>query len=381
MAEAMLRSWLVEPLSREVALALERLAACPDVQAIAVMPDVHLAPDVCNGVALATNETIYPQAVGGDIGCGMAALAFEAEAELLRDERQAARVLSQLYRLVPSNKQASTRAPELPTALEEEPLTAPALTRLRQREGRLQFGTLGRGNHFLEFQRADDGRLWLLVHSGSRAMGQAIRAHHLDQVTADKGGDKGGGSLIALSAQGPTGLAYLADHDWARRYAAASRRQMAERAAFALAQLGVDACEETFFQCDHNHVQRERHAGRGLWVHRKGALAAQAGNVGAIPGSMGTASYHVTGRGLAAALCSSSHGAGRRFSRSEARKKTSVRQLERELRGVFFDHRRARQLCDEAPSAYKEIGAVMRAQRDLTRIVRRLVPVLSYKGV
>lgn len=372
MAEAILRSWLVEPLSREVATALERLVAWPDVRAIAVMPDVHLAPDVCNGVALATSETIYPQAVGGDIGCGMAALAFDAEADVLRDERAVARVLSQLYRLVPSNKHALTSAPELPVALEEEPLAAPALTRLRQREGRLQFGTLGRGNHFLEFQEADDGRLWLLLHSGSRAMGQAIRAHHLTRCSAD--------GSPSLPAESPEGCAYLSDHAWARRYAAASRRQMVERAVDALAQLGVNALEETFFQCDHNHVRRELHDGRKLWVHRKGALAAQDGSVGAIPGSMGTASYHVVGRGLPAALCSSSHGAGRRWSRGEARQRTSVRKLERELHAVFFDHRLARQLCDEAPSAYKEIGAVMRAQRELTRIVRRLVPVLSYKG-
>lgn len=300
------RCWLVSPLSVEVTRALERLAAARDVQAIAVMPDVHLAPDVCNGVALATSETIYPQAVGGDIGCGMAALAFDAEAACLRDERLAARVLAGLYQRVPTNKHPLATSPELPPTLAEAPLSAPAVEALKRREGRLQLGTLGRGNHFLELQEADNGRLWLLVHSGSRAMGQALRAHHLARCTVDETG----GRLPYLLADSPEGRAYLADHDWALRYAAESRRLMVERTAEPLAGLGIDAEWSTFEQAHHNHVQRERHLGRELWVHRKGALPAQQGISGVIPGSMGTASYHVIGRGLEAALCSARTGRG-----------------------------------------------------------------------
>ena len=131
---------------------------------------------------------------------------------------------------------------------------------------------------------------------------------------------------------------------------------------------------------NHNHVRLETHGDRPLWVHRKGALSAQAGEAGVIPGSMGSASFHTLGRGLPDSLCSSSHGAGRALSRTEASQRIGERQLLAEMRGVWFDQRQAGQLRDEAPSAYKDICAVMRAQRDLTRIVRRLQPVLNYKG-
>ncbi|HZZ71657.1 MAG TPA: RtcB family protein, partial [Pirellulales bacterium] len=144
---------------------------------------------------------------------------------------------------------------------------------------------------------------------------------------------------------------------------------------------GVVANRETLIHSNHNHVRRETHAGQAYWVHRKGALSAARDEPGVIPGSMGSASFHVMGRGEVSALCSSSHGAGRACSRGEASKKINVRRLEREMQGVWFDHRQAALLRDEAPSAYKDIQAVMRAQRDLTRIERELRPLLSYKGV
>jgi tRNA-splicing ligase RtcB len=133
--------------------------------------------------------------------------------------------------------------------------------------------------------------------------------------------------------------------------------------------------------CHHNHVRRETHTGEELWVHRKGAISAAAGEPGLIPGSMGTRSFHVEGRGCAEALASSAHGAGRRLSRTEARQALTPRDVLRELREVRFDHRLASSLREEAPSAYKDIDGVMRAQADLVRIVRRLRPVLSFKGV
>jgi tRNA-splicing ligase RtcB len=136
----------------------------------------------------------------------------------------------------------------------------------------------------------------------------------------------------------------------------------------------------SLIECDHNHVRREVHASNALWVHRKGAMPAEAGAMGVIPGSMGSASYHVEGRGMESALCSSAHGAGRVMSRSEARRRISVRALEEEMRGVHYDRRIAHRLPEESPSAYKDISKVMRAQRDLVRIVRRLRPLLVYKG-
>jgi tRNA-splicing ligase RtcB (3'-phosphate/5'-hydroxy nucleic acid ligase) len=143
---------------------------------------------------------------------------------------------------------------------------------------------------------------------------------------------------------------------------------------------GVDADRDSLLHCNHNHVRLETHLGAPLWVHRKGAVSAHLGEPGIIPGSMGSASFHVTGRGNAASLCSSSHGAGRRLSRTEARQVIPTEDLERQLRGIWFDHRLANGLREEAPSAYKNIQHVMRAQKELTCIVRQLRPVLSYKG-
>jgi tRNA-splicing ligase RtcB len=169
---------------------------------------------------------------------------------------------------------------------------------------------------------------------------------------------------------------------WALDYADASRLAMVHAACDVLARvLGVQAEEGTFVSCHHNHVRRETHFGEPLWVHRKGAMSAAAGEPGLIPGSMGTHSYHVEGRGCEESLASSAHGAGRRLSRTDARRTLSTRDVGRELRGVWFDHRLAPGLREEAPSAYKDIDDVLRAQRDLVRIVRRLRPVLSFKGV
>ena len=171
------RSWLAAPLPADVAHSIERLARAEDVQHIAIMPDVHLASDVCVGVALATRTLIYPAAVGNDIGCGMAAIGFAADADLLADERAAAHVLAGMYERIPAIKYARGMvAEQLPKNLQEVRLSDPGLEKLKMREGRYQLGTLGRGNHFVELQADEDNRLWLIVHSGSRGMGQAIAA-------------------------------------------------------------------------------------------------------------------------------------------------------------------------------------------------------------
>ncbi len=144
--------------------------------------------------------------------------------------------------------------------------------------------------------------------------------------------------------------------------------------------LGARPVAGTRFGCLHNHVRRESHDGEALWVHRKGAVSAAAGEPGIVPGSMGTRSFHTEGRGAAASMASCSHGAGRVLARGEARRRISVADLRREMGDVAFDGRRARDLVEEAPSAYREVGAVLRAQTDLVRVVRRLRPVLVHKG-
>ena len=366
--------WVAENPGREVRAALERLAASDDVQRVAVMPDVHLASGVCVGTVTATSRRIFPAAVGGDVGCGVAVLRFDAPADVLASPKPAAALLGELYRSLPFLKHATRDARPLPETLTAVPLSTPALEALKTRDARLQLGTLGRGNHFVELQRGEDGGLWLMVHSGSRAVGPAIRDHHLRTAHDDHG-------LGWLDANSAEGERYLADAAWARAYARENRRRMVDAIAASMAKLfGVQAELDTYLDCDHNHVARERIAERELWVHRKGALAAHEGQPGAIPGSMGSASYHVVGRGEPDALCSSSHGAGRAMSRSDARKCITRKQLLADAQGVFFDHRLSDRLREEAPAAYKDIGSVMRAQRELTRIVRRLEPLLVYKG-
>ena len=369
-------AWLAEPLAPDVGRSLDRLRSAGDVVRVAAMPDVHLAEDVCVGVAAATTRRIYPSAVGGDIGCGMAALRFDCGADSLAGEDAAARMLTALHRDVPVLVHSRDAMDEpLPDGLEDAPLSCPSLDSRRRRDGRVELGTLGRGNHFVELQSDDEGRLWLMVHSGSRAMGGAIRDHHLRRAAADPSG------LAFLDADSELGRAYLADHAWALRYADANRRAIvAAVIAIAGRLLGARPDDASLIVCDHNHVRREVHDGAELWVHRKGALPAADGEPGIIPGSMGTSSFHTLGRGHPASLRSSSHGAGRTMSRSEARARIRVRDFEREVEGVWFDHRLARRLVEEAPGAYRDVGRVMRAQHDLTRVVRRLRPVLVHKG-
>jgi tRNA-splicing ligase RtcB len=367
------KAWLAEPLPREVSQSIDRLRACDDVAAVAIMPDVHLAREVCVGAVVATRRLIYPAAVGGDIGCGMAAIAFDADAALVDNERAAASVLSGLYELVPANKHRRPR--DFPPSLHEKSLSDARLARIAARDGRVQLGTLGRGNHFLELQADHDGRLWAMVHSGSRAVGQAIAEWHA------RSGQGVGSALKWLDADGPTGQAYLSDATWARSYAAENRLAMLHALDGLLRSLfAVNADWKTLIHADHNHVQREWHGNDEYWVHRKGAQSAAADEPGVVPGSMGAPSFHTAGRGCAESLRSCSHGAGRRLSRGEARQSISGAEFQRQVGWLWYDHRRAFALRDEAPGAYKDIREVMRAQRDLAKIVCELRPVLGYKG-
>ncbi|MCB9886303.1 MAG: RtcB family protein [Planctomycetes bacterium] len=361
--------WLGEPLPKAVAQAIDRLAAARGVMHVAVMPDVHLADHVCVGTVLGSDAWLYPQAVGGDIGCGMAAVRLHASTDALADEDAAAALFARLRHEVPPVRQFRPQ----PVALGE--LSDPALQHRVERDARIEFGTLGRGNHFLEVQADENDALWLMVHSGSRALGPAVRDHHLAR------GEPVGKGLVALAADG-AGKDYLHDTEVAVAYAEHNRRAIAAAAERALRDaLGIEIDWPTWFQSTHNFVRREHHDGRELWVHRKGAASAREGEPGIVPGSMGTRSFHVTGRGHAAALCSCAHGAGRALARGAAARAITVRDLERDLRGVFFERDLAPRLRDEAPGAYKDIGAVMRAQRELVRVERVLRPVLAYKAV
>jgi tRNA-splicing ligase RtcB len=373
-----LAHWFVSgPLPADVERSLSRLAGAPGVVRLAVMPDVHLAEAVCIGVVLATDALLYPAAVGGDIGCGMLAEQLDVPAERLADARVAARVLAALGEHLPRDRHRRDELPPWPPGLDcgDGALGDPRLISLARRDGRAQLGTLGSGNHFIELQQDEEGSLWLMLHSGSRGLGPAIRAHR------EHAGREVASGLRALEADSEAGQQYLRDAAWARRYAAENRAAMrAQVEAILHETLGAHPVSGSLVSCDHNHVQREEHEGRPLWVHRKGAISARAGEMGIIPGSMGSPSYHVEGRGHADALQSASHGAGRVMSRSEARRRITPRELRRQLEGLWYDHRMQAALLEEAPGAYKDIGKVMRAQRELVRIVRTLTPVLCFKG-
>lgn len=375
-SDATLRTWIHEPLAIDVSAQLRRLGRSEGVEHIAVMPDVHLAEGVCIGTVLACDGRVFPQAVGMDIGCGMAAVRLDGTADLLDKDSVATTLLRGLERLVPAHRHAGAREPGwVPDRVLGGELSHGKLTRLISREGTVQFGTLGRGNHFLEIQADGEDRLWLMVHSGSRAMGHAIATRHLDRASRTPTG------FACFEASTPEGQAYLADANWAVEYARENRARMLESAATLFDALcGVSRVDGTAFDSVHNFVREEEHGGRHLFVHRKGANSAAADETSIIPGSMGTSSFHVTGRGCDEALRSCSHGAGRALSRTEARRRITRTALLRDMGEVRFDLRRARNLVEEAPAAYKDITAVMRAQKPLVRRLRELRPLLNHRG-
>ena len=369
-------TWLAAPMGHEVSGAIARLRRAPDVQQIAVMPDVHLAADVCIGVVIATSHLIYPQAVGGDIGCGMLAVGLDIESAALRDPRVAGQLLNALGRAVPARRRNRSAIIPQPGDVANDTLSHPSLDSIRRNEGATEFATLGSGNHFIEIQADEGGRLWLMVHSGSRALGPSIRDHHLSRAQPV------GNRLRVFDATSDTGAEYLHDASCARRFADASRRATAEEVGRVLAKtLGAQVCWDTVIMTDHNHVSLEHHGGRDLWVHRKGAMSAQLGERGVLPGSMGSVSFHVEGRGHEEALCSSAHGAGRSLSRTAAREQVTARAFSRQMEGIWYDSRKMEALRDEAPAAYKDIRAVLRAQKEMVKVIRTLRPVLNYKGV
>ena len=377
MLDAPLHLWTAGPLPRGVEDVLQRLCRTEGVTHVAVMPDVHLAAEFCVGTVVASDTFLYPNAVGGDIGCGMLALQFAASDDgPALDATAAARILGELQMACSTRRHHRRTVPPLPPELASAPLSDPALrAQLQGDDCRTQLGTLGAGNHFLELQR-DASTLWLMLHTGSRHLGQCILHHHLPKCRRLDTG------IFALPIDSADGRAYLHDVQIARAWARENRRLLAQAAAGVLERiLGLTALPGTHYDCDHNHVSPETHFGHQWFIHRKGATAAHASQKGLIPGSMGTLSFHTTGLGNPESLASSSHGAGRALSRTEARNTITLSALRQQIRHVWYDARLERHLREEAPSAYKDATKVMHAQAALTAITRRLSPVLVYKGV
>jgi tRNA-splicing ligase RtcB len=356
--------WWADPPPADVQRRLEQLRRLPDVARVVVLPDVHLGGEACVGVAVGTHTRLYPDLVGNDVGCGVAAVPLPG-AEWHHDAGAA--VLAAMNEAAPIRVRARGQRAELPVDLQAHAWP------FRVRDDGT-FATLGRGNHFLELQRDGDDQLWLTVHTGSRALGPAVQAWYRERATP--------GPLPWLDAEQALGAAYLHDIHALRRWARASRASLLHTASAAItALLGGAPDFDEALDVDHDHAQREVHGGVELLVHRKGAIEAAHGALAVIPGSMGTPTFHVRGRGHDAALGSASHGAGRCLSRGDAHRQVRAVDLRRQLGEVLVDARKLHHLVSEAPCAFKPIERVMRAQRELVAVVRQLEPLVSHKGV
>ena len=344
---------------------------------VAAMADAHVASGVAVGTVFATEHAVVPAALGGDLGCGMAAVRLgPGTREALRDRRALERLLARLASAIPVGDAVhrSGGRGAIDEALLAPSLSTHALERTREALLPRHLATLGGGNHFLELDRDAEGELWLLVHSGSRGLGAAVAAHHARVASSREG------ALVALDARRAEGSAYLADQGWALAVARANRRALVARALEVLADDLPALAADEVVDVHHNFVARERWLARDVLVHRKGAISVPEGAKALVPGSMGTASYLVEGLGNPLAFGSCSHGAGRVMSRTEARARITPRAHEAAVRHVVVHGGSGRALLEESPAAYRDVVEVLRAQEDLVRRLVRLEPVAVLKG-
>lgn len=374
---------------------LENVARLPFIfKHVAAMPDVHWGMGATVGSVIATKGAVVPAAVGVDIGCGMIAAKTNLVAGDLPDNLHAVRLAIEYA--IPhgrtDNGGDNDRGawgdviPSLPEAMNAT-LTAivakhPKLDRGAKRAPK-HLGTLGTGNHFIEVCLDEDQNVWVMLHSGSRGIGNQIGQYFIERAKENMRR-----WFITVPDQD---LAYLPDGTedfqdyvwavgWAQDYARENRAQMMTATLVAMStSLGrpVTASMEAV-NCHHNYVARENHFGQNVIVTRKGAVRAREGDLGIIPGSMGTGSFIVRGKGNKEAFCSCSHGAGRAMSRGAAKKAITLEQHAEAMKGI--EARLDADVIDESPAAYKDIGAVMAAQSDLVEIVHRLRQVVNVKG-
>jgi tRNA-splicing ligase RtcB (3'-phosphate/5'-hydroxy nucleic acid ligase) len=383
-----IRSWAPPHTIEAAALKqLKAIASLPWVaHHVAVMPDVHLGRGATVGSVIAMKGAVAPAAVGVDIGCGMAAVRTTLRAGQLPDN------LRSLRDAIEDRVPVGRAFHEDPVWGEAEDETRSPVAALLGRFGELtsqvqglagrsagQLGTLGGGNHFIEICLDTESRVWILLHSGSRHIGAALAEHHMEAARrAFHGMLLPDPDLAVFFAGTPPFEAYRRDLLWAQDYARLNRELMLERVESVLIEKWPRIGFDSKVSCHHNYVAEEHHFGEDLLVTRKGAIRAGEGEMGIIPGSMGTRSYIVRGKGNPLSFESASHGAGRRMSRTQARKAFTVRDLERQTEGV--ECRKDRGVLDELPKAYKDIDRVMAEQEDLVEVVATLKQVLCVKG-
>lgn len=381
------------PLEPEAHQQLQNIAAIPFVGPwVAVMPDVHLGKGATVGSVIPTRGAIIPAAVGVDIGCGMAAVRTTLRASDLPDNL--AQLRSSIERSVPVGNGPGGEHRCLPDSHETRLAQSGLVTRLeaikakhrRIRTDKLdrQIGTLGGGNHFIEICLDETGAVWVMLHSGSRGTGNLIGTYFIEQAREQLAHRVLGFHLpdkdLAFFMEGePLFDDYVDAVSWAQDYARANREAMMARVLAEMRhRLPKFQLEKLAVNCHHNYVQKETHGGEELLVTRKGAVSAREGELGIIPGSMGTQSYIVRGKGNPDSFHSCSHGAGRVMSRTAARQQITLKQHREATAHV--ECRKDAAVIDESPAAYKPIDAVMAAQSDLVEVVHTLRQVVCIKG-
>jgi tRNA-splicing ligase RtcB len=384
------------PVEDEARKQLANAARLPIVfKHIAAMPDVHLGIGATVGSVIPTVKAIIPAAVGVDIGCGMMACKTTLHANDLPDNLGPLR--SAIERAVPHGSSPrkmgrdqgswenppdsvdqvwSTLADEFDALCELHP-------RLKNTNNRKHLGTLGTGNHFIEVCLDEDGAVWFMLHSGSRGVGNAIGTHFIELAKKDAEANQRNLPDQDL-AYFEEGAQYFGDYvravGWAQKFAARNREVMMANLIATVRKVIGKPFESHVeaVNCHHNYVQQERHFGEDVFVTRKGAVSAKRGELGIIPGSMGARSYIVRGLGNAESFESCSHGAGRVMSRTKAKKMFTVDDQIKATQGV--ECRKDKDVIDEIPMAYKDIDAVMDAQKDLVEVVHTLKQVVCVKG-
>jgi tRNA-splicing ligase RtcB len=360
---------------------------------VAAMPDVHYGIGATVGSVIATSKAIIPAAVGVDIGCGMIAAKTTLAASDLPDNLGPLRAA--IERAVPHGRAPGARDPgawskvpgSVDTAWAELEPEFSALARdhpkLEKTNHRSHLGTLGGGNHFIEVCLDEAGAVWFMLHSGSRGVGNAIGTMFIELAKQDALRHQANlpDRDLAYFEEGSRHFGdYVRAVGWAQKFAALNREVMMRRvieAAKSVLRKNFQSHVEAV-NCHHNYVQQETHFGADVYVTRKGAVSAKAGQLGIIPGSMGARSYIVRGKGNAQSFESCSHGAGRVMSRGEAKRRFTLADHRAATAGV--ECRKDKDVIDETPAAYKDIDAVMAAQRDLVDVVHTLKQVVCIKG-
>jgi tRNA-splicing ligase RtcB len=347
------------------------------------MPDFHPGLGAMIGSVVPSRNVLFPAIIGGDIGCGMTAMQLRVEASRLNLDLT--RIREGILAAVPTgtgqNRQVTDRVKH--SQLWQRETRAPVLGSRVLRKLIRQFASLGGGNHFIELQADEEDQAWLMLHSGSRYVGVLVRDYYVEEGKDLDGIElKKYASAPYLPVESKIARDYLFDLNFSVDFARESRKEMCLRILEVLNQTipQVEASlVDGVIDIAHNTISAEKLWGETRYVHRKGATAAQKGMIGLIPGSMGSNSYVVEGRGNEFGFASCSHGAGRRMSRKDALRFISDQEFQMSMEGInyHYDDR----VRDEAPSAYKDIRQVMRAQKDLVKILHQLRPIMSIKGI